>query len=289
VHYDVWLDGFDVHAYEEADHSLDCMPACCLDSTCYGIAFESSEATQCYKYTHVPEKLRKLDGGRRLGNGHWLQALPNRWSIFMKTDMEAAALLHHRLPYTAAGRLAAQSGGGHGSSSSSSSSSSVEVPEKRRIRIRSESPNVVVSSAAAAGAGAERGVLGEKNGSSSVKPDLSVLRESSLSYPASRVLPVPQRVTTRVANAFMTLFPLAGAGVIVWLYATNRNAVGMASSKHMMSPVSSCLRSVGHLFSCRPGAPAEAETHLLLTREDKLQGDQLKRDELKTFPDLDVS
>lgn len=85
VYYDLWVPTFDKGEYRHNGPrgGAHCLVACCADPTCLGIALESSEEYQCYKYSERPELLHHRSS-RSLGDGAWLKGLPKQWSVFMK-------------------------------------------------------------------------------------------------------------------------------------------------------------------------------------------------------------
>jgi hypothetical protein len=87
VHYDRWIPTFAAGEFEHNDKygGAHCLDACCRDPTCTGLALESSEQFQCYKYTQKPVGLEP-SRGRRLGDGNWLKSQRAAWSIFLKAD-----------------------------------------------------------------------------------------------------------------------------------------------------------------------------------------------------------
>eukprot|EP00928_Gymnodinium_smaydae_P081643 TRINITY_DN65120_c0_g1_i1.p1 TRINITY_DN65120_c0_g1~~TRINITY_DN65120_c0_g1_i1.p1 ORF type:complete len:577 (+),score=60.22 TRINITY_DN65120_c0_g1_i1:146-1876(+) len=96
VFYDRWLPSFEQGVYknDDVDHAtgrIPCLEACCEDPTCKGLALESNELHQCYKYNDVP---RDLEGehGKPLGDARWLLRMRNSWSIFVKLPAPSLAL-----------------------------------------------------------------------------------------------------------------------------------------------------------------------------------------------------
>lgn len=87
VHYDMWIPTFAPGEYEhnDADGGAHCLQACCEDPTCVGLALESSEKFQCYRYARPPVGLANSHA-RRLGDGKWLRSQRQAWSIFLKVD-----------------------------------------------------------------------------------------------------------------------------------------------------------------------------------------------------------
>jgi len=84
VTYDTWINSFDVGEYEPVTQGgLHCLVACCADPTCLGLAMESNERYQCYKYSTLPEELSNYEH-RALGDSSWLVQRPNKWSVFVK-------------------------------------------------------------------------------------------------------------------------------------------------------------------------------------------------------------
>lgn len=85
VHYDLWLDTFERGQYEppNALGGAHCLVACCQDPTCKGLALESIEKYQCYKYKGLPDALATRQGVP-LGDAKWLLQKPSAWSIFVK-------------------------------------------------------------------------------------------------------------------------------------------------------------------------------------------------------------
>eukprot|EP00401_Gymnodinium_catenatum_P032235 CAMPEP_0117543828 /NCGR_PEP_ID=MMETSP0784-20121206/45260_1 /TAXON_ID=39447 /ORGANISM="" /LENGTH=231 /DNA_ID=CAMNT_0005340615 /DNA_START=126 /DNA_END=818 /DNA_ORIENTATION=- len=94
VHYDMWIPTFDRGEYSHDDAfggaHAHCLDKCCQDPSCNGLALESTELYQCYKYSHVPRGLSER-GGRKLGNGLWLQHRRQAWSILVKKSHPTAA------------------------------------------------------------------------------------------------------------------------------------------------------------------------------------------------------
>lgn len=92
VHYDRWVPSFEHGEYEHnnAYGGAHCLVACCQDPTCHGLALESTERYQCYKYSSLPEELQHYRG-KLLGNGQWLRDKPQAWSIFVKVPLSVAA------------------------------------------------------------------------------------------------------------------------------------------------------------------------------------------------------
>jgi len=83
VHYGLWTTSFDDGEYEpnNARGGVHCLDACCNDPGCHGLALESLEKYQCYKYSSLPQHMQ---GGRALGDGQWLRQMPMKWSVFVK-------------------------------------------------------------------------------------------------------------------------------------------------------------------------------------------------------------
>lgn len=89
VHYDRWISTFDRKEYEDVEKGGEhCLQICCGDPNCKGLAMESSEMYQCYKYSKIPEGLNpKL--GRNLSDGVWLLERRPAWSVFVKVEPHA--------------------------------------------------------------------------------------------------------------------------------------------------------------------------------------------------------
>jgi len=91
VHYDTWVNSFEKGEYLSRSGALDgvhCLDACCQDPSCQGLALESAELYQCYKYGNVPKELKELNlaMGQPLKDGAWLRQLQPKWSIFIKNS-----------------------------------------------------------------------------------------------------------------------------------------------------------------------------------------------------------
>lgn len=84
VHYDKWIPTF-VHGEYEGSGSeggTHCLDMCCQDPSCLGLSLESIEKYQCYRYSVVPPSM--TTGGQPLGDGAWLRAKKQAWSVFVK-------------------------------------------------------------------------------------------------------------------------------------------------------------------------------------------------------------
>eukprot|EP00928_Gymnodinium_smaydae_P072529 TRINITY_DN5587_c0_g1_i1.p1 TRINITY_DN5587_c0_g1~~TRINITY_DN5587_c0_g1_i1.p1 ORF type:complete len:391 (-),score=79.93 TRINITY_DN5587_c0_g1_i1:135-1307(-) len=91
VHYDVWIRTFDEGEYAHDDTvgaHVHCLEKCCEDPTCLGLALQSTELHQCYKYSHMPAV---RGHGQRLGGGQWLRHRRPKWSVMIKAAATAAA------------------------------------------------------------------------------------------------------------------------------------------------------------------------------------------------------
>uniref|UniRef100_A0A7S4QBL0 Apple domain-containing protein n=1 Tax=Alexandrium monilatum TaxID=311494 RepID=A0A7S4QBL0_9DINO len=109
VHYDRWMNTFDPGEYEGVQEGgAHCLDACCSDSDCLGLAMESSEMYQCYRYTKTPPG---LDGQKpmNLSDGVWLMRKRPAWSIFLKASPTAKAERRAQLPAPQAAPLPAAS------------------------------------------------------------------------------------------------------------------------------------------------------------------------------------
>lgn len=97
VYYDMWVPTFERGEYEPSDDALGgahCLEACCQDPQCEGLALESIEKYQCYRYMVLPTKqMARLapHGGRPLGDAAWLRQRRGAWSVFVKQPAGAAA------------------------------------------------------------------------------------------------------------------------------------------------------------------------------------------------------
>lgn len=91
VYYNTWLPSFEPGEYEtSADGGRHCLEACCGDPTCTGLALESSELYQCYRYAKVPDQLPS-GGWNSLGDGGWLRKKKSSWSVFVKVEVPSSA------------------------------------------------------------------------------------------------------------------------------------------------------------------------------------------------------
>jgi len=90
VYYDKWVPEFEHGEYSHdntaSGANAHCLQKCCEDPSCVGLTLESSELWQCYKYDKEPKHL-PVKGGKRLGNGRWLQNQPKKWSVFIKATV----------------------------------------------------------------------------------------------------------------------------------------------------------------------------------------------------------
>jgi len=104
VHYNKWIPTFDRGEYTHDDAfggaHAPCLDKCCQDPSCTGLAMESSELYQCYKYSHVPSGLSESDS-HKLGDGLWLLHKPQAWSIMVKSSPPKAAV--HRPEVSSSG------------------------------------------------------------------------------------------------------------------------------------------------------------------------------------------
>lgn len=87
VYYDKWIPSFQGGEYEHnnAFGGAHCLEACCEDPSCRGLALESSEMYQCYKYGTPPAALSGMRG-EPLGDGNWLRHRRTAWSIMVKVE-----------------------------------------------------------------------------------------------------------------------------------------------------------------------------------------------------------
>jgi hypothetical protein len=87
VYYDKWIPSFQGGEYEHnnAFGGAHCLEACCEDPSCKGLALESSEMYQCYKYGTPPAALSGMHG-EPLGDGAWLRHRRTAWSIMVKVE-----------------------------------------------------------------------------------------------------------------------------------------------------------------------------------------------------------
>lgn len=92
VYYDTWIPSFEAGEYESSgsDGGVHCLEACCGDPTCTGLALESSEMYQCYRYAQLPKRLPS-EGWSSLGDGKWLRSKKSAWSIFVKVEVPNSA------------------------------------------------------------------------------------------------------------------------------------------------------------------------------------------------------
>jgi len=94
VYYDKWMPSFQGGEYEHnnAFGGAHCLKACCEDPSCKGLAMESNEMYQCYKYGTLPSALGSMRG-RQLGDGAWLRHERTAWSIMVKSERPLPAAL----------------------------------------------------------------------------------------------------------------------------------------------------------------------------------------------------
>lgn len=95
VHYHTWIPTFDPGEYERTapQSGIHCLIACCQDPSCVGLALESNEKYQCYKYSTMPSGLNAAEG-IRLGDSQWLLHRGAAWSIFIKAESDSEAWQH---------------------------------------------------------------------------------------------------------------------------------------------------------------------------------------------------
>jgi len=74
-----------------------CLDQCCHDPSCTGLALESSELYQCYKYSKLPVGLDS-NTGRSLGDGRWMQQKSQKWSIVVKASKPKALAVRSPQP-----------------------------------------------------------------------------------------------------------------------------------------------------------------------------------------------
>lgn len=89
VYYDVWIPSFDQGEYQGPgrEGGAHCFETCCRDPTCQGLALESTEKYQCYKYSTIPTNLDSVRKGQPLEDGHWLVTRKQAWSIFVRVPV----------------------------------------------------------------------------------------------------------------------------------------------------------------------------------------------------------
>lgn len=132
VNYDAWIPTFDSGEYEHNDAlgGRHCLEACCEDPLCLGLALESSEMYQCYKYSNSP----RLDTpGRPLGDGRWLLSKPKAWSVFIKGPPPRH--LAPAAPGTAAAAVAPPRGAAPGTPASAGGDRRRSSPASAEVKI----------------------------------------------------------------------------------------------------------------------------------------------------------